>query len=179
MSEEPASPDQDTTAVLRARAIALAQPPAEERKGDGTLEVIEFSLAHERYAVQTSLVREVLNLRELTPVPYTPAWMAGVLNLRGKIIAVLDLRKFFDLPEQGIADTHKVIVLSDEDMEMGLLADDVAGVSEVQAHELNNSMPTLSGVRTEYLKGVRSDGLVVLAAGKILSSERLMVNEQA
>ena len=164
--------------ILKSRAVALARPPEEDRQAGERFEVIEFTLARERYAVQTSLVCEVLTLQDLTPVPCTPAWLAGVINLRGRIVAVLDLRQFFGLPDQGITDTHQVIVLSDHEIEAGLLADTVAGVREIAGEELSGGLPTLSGIRADYLRGVRGDGLIVLAADKILSSDRLTVNEQ-
>jgi len=164
--------------LLKTRAKALARTPEQVRQSAEYIEVVEFTLAHEHYAVQTSLVSEVLNLKALTSVPCTPAWLAGIINLRGKIVAVLDLRKFFDLPDQGITDTHKVIILSDQETETGLLADTIVGVHELAKDELSRGLPTLSGIRTDYLEGVRSDGLVVLAAEKILGSERLIVNEQ-
>lgn len=180
MNEQDANPAVKREAdILKARAEALARAPEPERAHGSRIEVLEFALAHERYAVQTSLVSEVVNLRDLTPVPGAPAWLAGVMNLRGRIVAVLDLKKFFDLPGRGITDTHKVIVLSDGVTELGALADTVAGVLEIEREELCDRLPTLSGIRTDYLTGIRSDGLVVLAAEKILSSEQLIVNEQA
>lgn len=172
---EAAPPAGERERVLKARAEALATAP-EAGKGPGeALEVVEFLLARERYAVETSFVREVLPLRELTPLPGTPPFVLGVVNVRGRILSVTDLKRFFDLPEKGLTDLDKVILLSDGRMEFGILADDVPGVRSLPAHELRPSLPTLTGIRERFLKGVTPERVVVLDAGALLSDAGMVV----
>lgn len=174
----PALPEESPEEILATRAAALAEPDTKEEESGDSVEVIEFALAGERYAVETALVCEALCLRGLTPVPCTPAWVAGVINLHGTIVAVLDLRSFFGLPGHGIGETGQVIVLSDRKTEAGLLADAILGVREVRRDDLRGGLPTLLGIRADYLLGVREDGLAVLDAAKLLSSDRLSINEE-
>ena len=122
------------------------------------------------------MVREVVPISELTPVPCTPAFILGIISLRGQILSVIDIKKLFVLPEKGITQLNKVIVLSSGDMEFGVLADEVAGSGRVRADSLK-TLPTLTGVREEYLKGITGDGLLVLDAGRLLNDKSIVVSE--
>ncbi len=167
----------ETKRILKARAQALAREPAKAQAADA-LELVEFVLAHEKYGVETSFVREIHPLTDLTPLPCTPAFVLGIVNLRGEIVSVIDIKKFFDLPEKGLTDLNKVIVLQSETMRFGILADAVLGVRRIPAAEIQPSLPTLTGIREEYLKGVTPERMVVLDAGKLLADEKIVVQEQ-
>ncbi len=163
--------------ILRRRAQALAQaapPPA----ADTVLELLEFGLASERYAIERQYVQEVQPLRELTPLPCTPPFIMGIVNVRGRIVPVLDLKKFFELPERGLTDLHRTIIVRGHDLEIGLLADVIIGISAVPAESLQPSLPTLTGIRADYLKGVTGGRLVVLAVERILGDPKIIVHEE-
>jgi purine-binding chemotaxis protein CheW len=165
--------------ILRARARILAR----ERKGDkelpqSQLEVVEFLLASEHYGIELTYIREIHALSEFTPLPGTPAFVLGLTNVRGQILAVIDIKKLFDLPERGLTDLNKVIVVRTHQMELGILADAVLGVRAVALNEFQTSLPTLTGIRAEYLKGITKDPLVVLDVENILSDERIVVNDE-
>lgn len=164
--------------ILRARAEALAREPAPAQAAAGHIEVVEFVLAYERYGVETRYVREVYPLENLTPLPCTPAFILGIVNLRGENLSVVDLKKFFELPEKGLTDLHKVIVLEAENMRFGILADAVPGVRRVSLDDIQPSLPTLTGVREAYLKGVTTERMVILDADRLLADERIIVREQ-
>lgn len=163
--------------ILRARARALARPIEAAASADEWLDVLEFRLAHERYALEIRSVREVYPLKDLTRLPCAPAFVVGIVNVRGRILPVIDLKKFFDLPEQGLTDLHRIIVLEGPDLQLGLLADAAMGVQSIAAASLQSSLPTLTGIRSEYLKGVTADHLVVLDAARLLASPKIIVNE--
>lgn len=160
----------------RAERFAFKQDERLEKKGE-TLECVEFSLAHERYAIETVHIREICALSNLTPVPLTPSFVLGVMNLRGAVISVIDIKKFFDLPEKGITDLNKVIILSGPEMEFGLLADSITGVKAIRADELTTDLVTLTGIREEYLRGVTPERLIVLDGGRILSDKNIIVRD--
>jgi purine-binding chemotaxis protein CheW len=165
-------------AVLRARATALAQEPRKENAAVKQIEIVEFLLAHERYGIEASFVREVYPLREFTPIPGTPPFVLGIINLRGEIISVVDIKKFFDLPEKGITDLNKVIVLQNATMEFGILADAVPGARLISLDELQPPPRTFTGVREEYLRGITVERLAVLDARKLLSDSKLVIQEE-
>jgi len=97
--------------------------------------------------------------------------------VRGQILSVLDIKKFFELPEKGLTDLNKVIILSADGMEFGILADAIAGARTVAVGELQTSLPTLTGIREEYLMGITKDLTVILDAKKLLSDKSIVVHE--
>ncbi len=163
--------------ILRARAGVLATEPEKKTAGE-EIEIVEFLLAYEKYGVDISYVREVYPLNDLTPVPCTPPFILGIINVRGQVMSVIDLKKFFDLPEKGLGDLNKVIILRSDAMEFGILADAVLGVSSVLVSEMQPSLPTLTGIREEYLRGIAKDRTVILDAEKILSDKNIVVKEE-
>jgi purine-binding chemotaxis protein CheW len=163
--------------ILRRRAQALARTPPPP-SSDTMLELLQFGLASERYAVECRFVQEVHPLRDLTPLPCTPAFIAGIVNVRGRVLPVIDLKKFFGLPERGLTDLHRTIVVRGHDLEVGLLADVIIGISSVPAKSLQPSLPTLTGIRAEYLKGVTEHSLVVLSVDRILLDPKIIVHEE-
>jgi purine-binding chemotaxis protein CheW len=168
----------DPKEVLQARARALARPPESQAETGTMLDLLEFRLAHERYAVENRYVQEVCPLKELTPLPGTPPFVRGIINVRGRILPVFDMKKFFDLPEQGIGDLHSVILLRGHDLEFGLLADIVVGVRAIPADSLQPSLPTLTGIRSDYLKGVTAERLVVLDLTRVLTDPKIVVHDE-
>jgi purine-binding chemotaxis protein CheW len=187
---------QDKRDILRARARELARKPAEAAIAEDQTEIVEFLLAYERYAIESVYIREVHLLKDLTPVPCTPPFVLGMINVRGQIVTVIDIKRFFGLPDKGLSDLNKVIIVhSDAGQEVtehsttgrpdrgagmgfGILADTIFGVRTLPLKELHPSLPTLTGVRAEYLKGVTNERLVVLDVQKILSDKKIMVHEE-
>lgn len=161
--------------IFRERARKLARVPQTQKEEDH-LEVVEFCLSQEHYALEGRYVREVYPLVDLTPLPGTPAFIIGIINIRGQILSVVDLKKFFQMPEKGLSDLCKVVVLSEGGREFGILADQVMGVTMVSLHSLQSSLPTLTGIREQYLKGVTSKALIVLDGKKILQDPQMVVH---
>ena len=168
----------ETERILRARAKVLARPTSSAPAPCTTLELLEFRLASERYALETRHVQDVHPLRELTPLPCTPPFVLGIVNVRGRILPVLDLKKFFELPEQGLTDLHRIILVSGNDLELGVLADVIVGVRSVAADSLQPPLPTFTGIRADYLKGIGEERLVVLDLDRILSDPKIIVHEE-
>lgn len=164
--------------ILKERAKRLALEPEGEKAAE-VIEIVEFMLAHERYGIEASYVREVYPIKDITPLPGVPPFVLGLINIRGHILSVLDLKKFFALPEKGITDLNKAIILHTKDMEFGILADSILSIRSVSAGDLQPSLPTLTGLRENYLKGITADRVVVLDAFKILSDKSIIVHEEA
>jgi purine-binding chemotaxis protein CheW len=164
--------------VLRARARALASVETPQDTPRGMLHVVEFSLAPERYAIESSAVREVQPLVELTPLPCTPPHVAGLINVRGRILGVIDLRRLFGEPGDYAAATQ-VVIIRGRGLEFGILADRVLGVCEVASDTVQSPPPTLTGPRGAYVKGVTADRLAILDADKMLTDGKLMIDEEA
>jgi purine-binding chemotaxis protein CheW len=164
--------------ILKARAQELARETGREETAVKPLEILEFLLAYETYGIELSYVCETVPLKDITPVPCTPPFVLGLINVRGRIVSVLDIKKFFDLPEKGLTDLNKVIIVRNNEMEFGILVDVICGVRTIPPAELQPSLATLTGIREEYLKGVTSDSLVVLDGKKLLMDRGIIISEE-
>ena len=160
---------EDKREILRARAEALARAASRPANSEETLEVVEFQLAHEHYGIQLSCVREVYPLKDLIPLPGTPAFILGITNVRGQVLSIIDIKRLFGLPEKELTDFNKIIILHESGMEIGVLADAVVGVKSVRIAEIQPSLPALTGIREDFLRGVTRESTVLLDAHKLLA----------
>lgn len=128
--------------------------------------------------METRYVQEVYPLKNLTPLPCVPAFVLGVVNVRGRILPVFDLKRLLALPGTGLIDLHRIIFVRSEAIEIGILADLVIGTRSISENSLQSSLPTLTGIHSAYLKGVTSDHLVVLDLERVLADPRLIVHDE-
>ena len=163
--------------ILKDRAATLAREPEKSGAKLERIEIVEFLLADERYAIESAYIGEVYPLKDFTPLPCTPAFVLGVINMRGKILSIVDLGAFFDLPRK-ISDLNKVIVLHNGSMEFGILADAIIDTRWIPRTAIQSALPTLTEIRAEYLIGVTEERLVVLDGNKILSDPGIVVHEE-
>ncbi|MEW5772001.1 MAG: chemotaxis protein CheW [Thermodesulfobacteriota bacterium] len=170
---KPQAPPPDAARdILRRRAKALARPSRDDSREQDALPVVEFILAGERYALDAGHIREVAPVRGLLPLPGAPDFVLGIISLRGEIHSVVDLRRLFGLPERASGEGYAVIIHG-PDMEFGLFAEEIIGATMLRPSALEDSLPTLSDIRAEFLKGVTGQGLVYLDAARLLSDPRL------
>jgi purine-binding chemotaxis protein CheW len=197
--QDPASfetQDEDTLSlseleeVWARRAYELAQEPPAPAAGH-TVDLLVFWLGKERYGLDVTSVREIYPLEQLTPVPRTPNFVTGVFSARGRILSVIDLSTFFDLPAVGISDETKIVVVSNnntrsgnghisnrEVLDVGILADEVTDVITVFKEDIQPPLTTHTGVRADYMQGITTDLLVVLNLDALLSDKRLIIQEE-
>jgi purine-binding chemotaxis protein CheW len=166
----------EKNSILKKRATILAREARNNEADEQYLEIVEFLLAQERYGIETRHIREVYPLKELTHLPSTPPFVLGVVNARGRIVPVVDIKTIFGLPNRGLTDLNKLIIVCANGMELGLLADTMVGVQRVPLQDIQPSLPTLSGIRADYLKGVTKERLVIIDAEKLLLDEKLLVH---
>ncbi len=170
--------NKETRELLKARALEMAQEPEQKKGLSPIVQLIAFSLGAETYGLESAYIREVYPLKDFTPLPGVPDYILGIINVRGQIIPVVDLKKLFHLPEQGITELNKVIILHDDQMEFGILADEVRGTQGVEEDDIMPAPHTLSGIGEENLKGITRESLIVLNAKKLLTDERMVVNDE-
>lgn len=162
--------------ILEERAKALAQ--VEEIKTGKSMSLVVFSLASETYGVATEYVREVQPLRDVTPVPSTPDFVVGVINIRGSIYSVIDVRGFFGVPKRDLGDITKVLLVNAAGLEVGILADDVKGAMSVPLAEIKPTLAAHGVVKEEYIQGITKDMLIVINLEALLRDERIIVHEE-
>ncbi len=164
--------------IFRERAAALARQVTTEAMEQQSIQVVEFGLAGEKYAIESLFVREVIPLRDMTPLPCTPPFVLGIINVRGQIISIIDLRDFFDLPRQELPSTSRVIVLRSKDMELGIVTDVVYGARAIPLDQVHGALSTLTGTRETYLRGVAGENIVILDAARLLGDKSIVLNEE-
>lgn len=138
------------------------------------IEMLAFRLGSEEYALLVEQVREVIKLWEITSVPNTPDYVLGVISLRGKVLPVIDLCKRLGLPPGARDGRARIIVVSLDDEETGLIVDRVTGVVKLPPEDVRPAPDTISaGAGAEFLRGIarKEDKLYILldiekAAGK-------------
>ncbi len=168
----------ETRKTLNARAKMLAQTPAADEGETGDLlAVTEFALAHERYALEFRFIREICPLKELTPLPCTPPFVLGIMNLRGQILSVIDLRRYVGLSDKGITEQNRVVILKSGDMEFGILADEILGMRDLSLRQMQRQ-PFQTGTLAQFIIGVAPDGCIVLDGEKILADREIVVEEE-
>lgn len=175
---ETSSPE-EVRRILSERARALAQPLGAPATTDDRLQLLVIVLAKERYGIEIAHVEDVFPLRELTPVPCTPPLVLGVINHRGRVLPVLDLRRLFDLTGQGVAEGSRVAAVEIGGLRVGLYGDGVEGIVEVGVDEVSPASTILGGERQAFLRGVTRDLLGVLDLDALVRDPRIAVNDEA
>ncbi|MGO8879298.1 MAG: chemotaxis protein CheW [Desulfomonilaceae bacterium] len=167
----------DKARILRDRALTLAKRPVDTIPEFQTIEVLVFALGEERYAVGSETVREVCPLKQITRVPCVPPFVLGIMNLRGKIFSVIDLKRLFGLPQGKTSDQSKVIIIGFNDMDVGIQVDDVTGVKQIPVSEIQQDLPTLSGIQEKYLYGITPERLTIINVETLLTDESIVIQE--
>lgn len=136
---------------------------------------LTFFLQNEEYGIEILKVQEIIGLMPVTRIPRTPDFVRGVINLRGKIIAVTDLRKKFEMEEVDQTNETCIIVVQTNGMEIGVMVDKVSEVLDISASEIENTPAFGSSVPTEFLLGIgNTQGGVRL----LLNIERILSDQQ-
>jgi purine-binding chemotaxis protein CheW len=168
-----------TRRILEERARALAGALVAEEPAD-TVELVVLTVGSERYGAEADRVREIRFLAELTPVPGTPPLWAGIVNVRGTLYPVLDLRRCFGLPHPG-ADAgdqaKKVALVSAAGLTVGLMVEDASEVRSVAADAIGPPLEGASAAVTATVRGVTDDLLAILDVEALLADPRLVVKE--
>lgn len=139
---------------------------------------LTFVLGKEEYGLEILKVREILGMMEITAVPQTPPFVKGVINLRGKVIPVIDLRRKFDMEEIAHTQETCVIVVDVSGTLMGIIVDTVREVLNIPEEHIEAPPKFGSKVRTDFILGMgKVDGKVkiLLDIEKVLTSEELVL----
>lgn len=161
--------------ILKERARLIAQEETFEDVNQKYLEVVEFQIGKEKFGVELNFVGKVNAIECLTKIPGLPNFFRGVINVRGEIIPVLDIPKFFGQKEIAISDASKTIIARHEQTVIGILADDVLGVIKIPENELQTNLSSLLGIQSEYLTGVTLSQIAILDLVKLISDKKIIV----
>jgi purine-binding chemotaxis protein CheW len=127
---------------------------SEEYRNEILHHLVTFHLSKEEYGVEIASVQEIIRASDITPVPGAPLHVKGVINLRGKIIPVVDLRKRFGLPEIDGCETQRIIVVELGVKRLGMLVDSVSQVIKISSSIIDIMPEEAVSVNENYIKGV-------------------------
>jgi len=145
-----------------------------------------FSLAGEEYGIGILKVREIIGMMPITPVPLAPEFLKGVINLRGKVIPVVDLRRKFGMEEAQVTERTCIIVVeingSGSQIPMGIVVDAVSEVLNVKSSDIEQT-PNLGGnLRADYILGIgKMDGgiKILLDIDRVLNTQEILAVQRA
>lgn len=149
---------------------------ADSLEDDEVLRWVTFELDKETYCINVSDVREVLRFTEIAPVPGSPAYVIGIINLRGNVVTVIDTRKRFGLEPHEVDDSTRIVIIEIDGQEVGILVDSVAEVVDLRMSAIEAAPNVGNEDTSRYIQGVTSrDGqlLIIVDLNKLLSEEEL------
>jgi purine-binding chemotaxis protein CheW len=118
------------------------------------LKVIVFKLGSEEYGIEVDKVQTIERMMPITRVPKTFSFVKGVINLRGVVIPVIDLRGRFSLPETEYTDQTRIVIVGVDDMQVGFIVDSANDVIDIKREAIDSPPEVVGGVKARYLRGV-------------------------
>lgn len=143
---------------------------------------LSFRLADEEYALEILSVREIRGWQRVTRIPHAPPFVLGVLNLRGAVVPVMDLRRRFGLPDAEYTSTTVTIIVAVGQRLFGIVVDAVSDVLDVAAAQLRPPPDFGSAIDTAYIKGLTAQGdrmVMLLDADRLLATEDWSIAQEA
>jgi purine-binding chemotaxis protein CheW len=138
-----------------------------------TLQVVTFALGSEEYGVDIAQVQEINRMVTITKVPRAPQFMEGVINLRGRLIPVIDLRTRFGMSRSERTKDTRIVVTEIGTKRVGMVVDSVSEVLRIPVEQIEDAPDLIAGVDTEYIRGVGKMGerlIIMLDLGRVISA---------
>lgn len=145
-----------------------------QKKDDQLLQLVTFSTGDEEFGVDILKVQEIILPMAITKVPKAPEFVEGVINLRGKVIPVIDLRRRFGLKSKAQDKYTRIIVIEINQMIVGFVVDSISEVLRIPASTVEPPPPVVAGLESEYISGVgklEDRLLILLDLDRLLSRE--------
>jgi purine-binding chemotaxis protein CheW len=138
------------------------------------LQLVTFKIGDEEFGVDILMVQEIIRIMEITKVPRAPIFIEGVINLRGKVIPILDLRRRFGMETRDHDKHTRIIVIEMNAIIVGFVVDSVSEVLRIPSNTVEPPPPVVAGLESEYIRGVGklADRLLIL-----LDLDRLLARE--
>ena len=146
------------------------------RQDGGLLQLVTFAISDEEFGIDILRVQEIIRMMEITKVPNSPPSVEGVLNLRGKVIPVIDLRRRFGMPHRDHDRQTRIIVVEISEKVIGFVVDGVSEVLRIASSTVEPPPSVVGGVESEYIKGIgklENRLLILLDLDTLLSNEEM------
>jgi len=163
--------------ILAERALLLArESKVAENTNEGRLLAIAFQVGDQRFAVEVKDIGEIVTLSQIVRVPCVPDFIAGITNVRGNILTLIDLRRLFGDIGEGIVDLKRAIIVQHGDARLGLLAEEILGTAQYQRASLQRLGSQRHSDR--YVRGVTDDLISLLDIEAIVLDPKVQVDEE-
>ncbi len=149
---------------------------ADDTKAAEELQLVVFSLGREEFAVEVTQVREIMRMEEITRMPKSPPFVEGIINLRGQIIAVVDLARRLNLDSAERGGDTRIIVVEAEEIKVGMIVDSVSEVLRINGEEVEANPTLATDMSVAYMRGVvKQDNrlIILLDLTRVLSLEEM------
>lgn len=143
---------------------------------------VTFWLADETYGINVMQVQEVLRMTDVAPVPGAPYFVLGIINLRGNVVTVIDLRTRLNLPCSELTEQSRILIVETHEMALGLLVDSIAEVVNLQNDEIDSSPTAGNEEGGRYIQGIYSTDerlIILIEIDKLIDAEMLGEGGQA
>jgi purine-binding chemotaxis protein CheW len=137
-----------------------------------TLQAVTFALGSEEYGVDIAQVQEINRMVTITHVPRAPRFMEGVINLRGQLIPIIDLRTRFGMERSERTKNTRIVVTEIGNKRIGMVVDSVSEVLRIPVEQIEDAPDLVAGVDTEYIRGVGKMGdrlIIMLDLSRVIS----------
>jgi len=158
--------------------VLMAELTGAEAVKDSTIvnneQYVTFIIGEENYGVNILKVQEIIGMTRITKVPNMLDYMKGVINLRGKVIPVIDMRLKFNMPEKEYDDITVILIVEVNDREVGMIVDSVSDVMEIIVSSVQDTPQFHASIDTNYIKGIGNVGemlIILLDVNGIMSYE--------
>lgn len=162
--------------VLEERARRLAAPPASAQMHD-LVELTRFVVNGDRYALENRFVRAIVPLGSVTPLPGCPEWVTGLTSIRGEVVLVVDLHRFFEVSGSGQGMGSHLVVCGEDQTEFAIVVESVEGVASLPAAEIQTVPATLPRSMPEFVRGIVEGTTTVLAGAELLADGRIHIDQ--
>ena len=171
--------DPDTLRILNERAEIYARPPKSKRTNHGSEAFIQVGLGGvDCYGIPFGHADEIVLAGDVTPVPGTPAHIAGVVNLRGTLLTVINLNLFIGLPAMADSEAHQIVVVSEYDMRFGVLVSRVDGSVSFSPEELTPSVDGTGNPGNNFVRGIYAGKVAVLDPVALMQNAAFKVDQK-
>ena len=167
--------------ILEARAAELARPQTSDDEGHDTISLAIVRLGSERYGIDLSTISEIKPLETVTPMPATPPFWLGLVNLRGDLVPLLELGRYLGQPVDAASEERggQVVLVRGNDLKIGLRVDEVPEVRVVRLADIGPSLVEAITDRPNVYAGLAPDLVAVLDIEALLSDTALVVQDES
>jgi purine-binding chemotaxis protein CheW len=179
MTQELTQTEKDIQRILEERARDLGRVPKQKvQDAGGSHELLILGIGDELFGVNIESVQEIQMLKILTPVPGTPKFWAGLINLRGRLVPSLDLRAYLELTDKALPPYTKIVVINEAGIALAMLVHEVKGARRFAKESLRPPVKDTAREGVGIISGITVDLISVLDLNALLADPRLSVGEE-